>query len=61
MGVELLMILEVYNKCAVEFMKGWSVSGEIQHINRIQATVPLTGQGFGVIFLRGHISLKNRS
>jgi hypothetical protein len=30
-------------------------------VNRIQATVPLTGQGFGVIFLRGHISLKNRS
>jgi hypothetical protein len=32
MEVELPMILEVYNKCAVEFMKGWSVSSEIQHI-----------------------------
>jgi hypothetical protein len=32
-----------------------------QHINRIRATVPLTGQAFGVIFLGGHISLKNRS
>jgi hypothetical protein len=30
-------------------------------VNRIQATVPLTGQAFWVIFLRGHISLKNRT
>jgi hypothetical protein len=30
-------------------------------INRIRATVPLTGQAFGVIFLRGRISLKNRT
>ena len=32
-----------------------------KHINRIGATVPLTGQGFGVLFLGGHISPKNRS
>jgi hypothetical protein len=30
-------------------------------INRIQATAPLTGQAFEVFFLRGCISLKNRS
>jgi hypothetical protein len=30
-------------------------------VNRIQAIIPLTGLAFGVIFLRGHISLKNRS
>jgi hypothetical protein len=30
-------------------------------VNRTPVTVPLTGQLFGVIFLRGHISLKNRS
>jgi hypothetical protein len=30
-------------------------------LNRIRATVPLTGQGFGVLFLGGHISLKNRT
>jgi hypothetical protein len=30
-------------------------------VNRIPVTVPLTGQLLGVIFLRGHISLKNRS
>jgi hypothetical protein len=29
--------------------------------NRIQAIIPLTGLAFGVFFLRGHISLKNRS
>jgi hypothetical protein len=29
--------------------------------NSIPVTVPLTGQLLGVIFLRGHISLKNRS
>jgi hypothetical protein len=30
-------------------------------VNRIPVTVPLTGQLFGVIFLGGHISLKNRT
>jgi hypothetical protein len=30
-------------------------------VNRIQATVPLTGQTFGVFFLRGCFSLKNRT
>jgi hypothetical protein len=29
--------------------------------NRTHVTVPLTGQLFGVFFLGGHISLKNRS
>jgi hypothetical protein len=29
--------------------------------NRIQAMVPLTAPLFGVIFLRGHISVKNRT
>jgi hypothetical protein len=28
-------------------------------LNRIQAMVPLTAPLFGVLFLRGHISLKN--
>ncbi|MGK3739989.1 MAG: hypothetical protein ACI90V_006837, partial [Bacillariaceae sp.] len=32
-----------------------------RELNRTPVTVPLTGQLFGVIFLRGHISLKNRS
>jgi hypothetical protein len=30
-------------------------------LNRIQAMVPLTAPLFGVLFLRGHISLKNRT
>jgi hypothetical protein len=33
----------------------------VSKLNRIGATVPLTGQAFGVFFLRGHISLKNRT
>jgi hypothetical protein len=37
------------------------VPRDINNINRIQAMVPLTAPLFGVLFLRGHISLKNRT
>jgi hypothetical protein len=30
-------------------------------VNRIPVTAPLTGQEFGVFFLRGHFSLKKGS
>jgi hypothetical protein len=43
--------------CFVDNRKAWIFCA----VNRIRATVPLTGQTFGVIFLRGHISLKNRT
>jgi hypothetical protein len=37
------------------------VPQDINNINRIQAMVPLMAPLFGVIFLRGHFSLKNWS
>jgi hypothetical protein len=39
--------------------RGLSSTVSLNSFNRIQAMVPLTAPLFGVIFLRGHISLKN--
>jgi hypothetical protein len=55
--------IQLENTQEVQHVISWNqpFGPKLVAINRIQATAPLTGQGFGVFFLRGHISLKNRS
>jgi hypothetical protein len=48
-------VTRFYGACLAKMFMG------NQSINRIQAMVPLTAPLFGAIFLRGHISVKNRT
>jgi hypothetical protein len=62
--VELVQKVSIFNTCYLS--QKWRrpcnrAQPHIFLVNRIQATAPLTGQDFGVFFLRGCISLKNRS